>query len=310
MPEHQQANKDTRSKSHLQKADVPSHNEFSRSELGSLPTQQSKLAPHLMTSAQIIYLQRAIGNAAVQKYLMSNTTQSLFRTSQINVPSNPVLNNTIVQREPITEEEAIEALAWRAEAFYKVPYKIITPWGDKDKDSNCHGYTVNGKVGNFIDHYNLLEQIGPNEGIAVFVKNDQIAHSGRLNGQTLTHLLIGVGILESTINDSTMGYEARYDLPKQRNELDEYLKQVNIKIDAKLEHENNISFMTKVVYEAANTNGLKKMPDFLDDLYDLKEDPNHPEKENIIKAYNEFALQYPKAVEAVKKEMEENSDDY
>lgn len=130
----------------------------------------------------------------------------------------------IIQRQVITAEAAEEQMAIVGGDFRNLPYEIISPYGNNPEATNCHGYTVNHAVDNWVDGPNLLGQIGANASIAVFVRNDQIAHSGLLDGNQLTHFLINVGIVQSTIaQDNTAGYDARYNLPAQRGALDLFL---------------------------------------------------------------------------------------
>lgn len=139
------------------------------------------------------------------------------------------ITNKVIQRQEITEEAAIEQLEIRAAAFAALPYSINTPYGDNPNETNCHGYTVNQAVDNWIHGEDFLDQIGQTNNVAVFIRDGQIAHSGRYDGNKLTHFLIGIGVVESTIaTDGLAGYDARYNLTDDREALDAYLQQVGI----------------------------------------------------------------------------------
>lgn len=98
--------------------------------------------------------------------------------------------------------------------------KLINGWAN----SNCHGYTFSGKIGEswdglyFLDRYKAMK---PMPKVAVFVRNDEIAHSGMWDGSKLTHLLIGVGVLKTPLSPTdTIGYTGRFNLPDDLGTLE------------------------------------------------------------------------------------------
>lgn len=114
----------------------------------------------------------------------------------------------------ISETQARDALPdiWKTKAYRFLNRDVLT-------NANCHGYTV---------HQTNDRELNPDEFLRaytgayiarVFVRGGKIGHSGRFNGTTLTHYIIGVGSLESDIGADLMGYEAAYTLPEQEDTL-------------------------------------------------------------------------------------------
>jgi len=135
-------------------------------------------------------------------------------------------NNTTIQLQEITAAAAEAAMQERGGNFATGVYEILTPWGNDPEETNCHGYTINQEVDHWVYGDQLLAGIGAEASVAVFIRNDQIAHSGRYNGDQFTHFLIGVGIVRSTLAlANTAGYDARYNLPGDREALDTFLAQ-------------------------------------------------------------------------------------
>jgi len=193
----------------------------------------------------------------------------------------------VVQRQEISEEEALQALQGRAPAFYEAPHAIIKPWGEEG-GSNCHGYTVTGGVDEFIDGGDLLANIGDIAAV-VFVRNGVIAHSGRPGeGGTLTHLLIGVGVLTSTIGDSAMGYDGRYTLPGQRGDLEEYLQPEINRRNA----EEQVGTMVSAIYRALNLE-LPGAEPLSERIFFLQDHPETNQREQIVFDFDQFAQLHP-----------------
>jgi hypothetical protein len=129
-----------------------------------------------------------------------------------------------VQRQAISAQAAEEAMQQRGGQFAQGAYQIVTPWGDDPDLSNCHGYTIHQVVDRSTDGGGLMAGIGAQDPVAVFVRNGQIAHSGRYQGNQLTHFLIGIGVVRSTLEPAdTAGYDARFNLPGDRQGLDGFL---------------------------------------------------------------------------------------
>ena len=132
---------------------------------------------------------------------------------KIGEPITPNLQPNPIQRHAISKEEAETALEERSANFFNIPHQIIKPWADHE-ESNCHGYTVYREVGKWIDGEAVFEKIQGASNVAVFMRDGEIAHSGRLAGGCLLHLLIGVGVVLSVDDgENTYGYDARYNLP-------------------------------------------------------------------------------------------------
>ncbi|MBL0913110.1 MAG: DUF4157 domain-containing protein [Bacteroidia bacterium] len=208
----------------------------------------------------------------------------------------PWANTLVVQRQEITEEAAEAAMEERAEAFHQMPHQVLTPWGDDPQDTNCHGYTIHGGIGHELSGEELLEALdedGDPPPVLVFVRNGQIAHSGILNGDGFTHFLIGVGIVRSQIGDSTAGYEHRYLLPADREALDEYL-QPALDAEAAAGH---ILHMVQSMDRALNL-GLPGAGDLSIRVFALQDDEDHPERDEIIAAFDAFAAQHPEILVA------------
>ncbi|HBB35939.1 MAG TPA: hypothetical protein DDZ80_02440 [Cyanobacteria bacterium UBA8803] len=131
----------------------------------------------------------------------------------------------VIQRQEISPEEAEREMQKVGGGFRSKPYKIIKPWGNQpESNTNCHGYTIHGEVGHFERASGLLPGISADANVAVFTSTNEIWHSGRYENNQLRHFLIGVGIVESTLNlTDTAGYHARYNLPDQRRALEDFL---------------------------------------------------------------------------------------
>lgn len=130
----------------------------------------------------------------------------------------------VVQMQQISADAAEEAMQQVGGEFANGDYEILTPYGNNPEATNCHGYTIHQAVDNWAYPDGLLAEIGDDDNVAVFVNGNAIGHSGRYAGGTLTHFLIGVGIVRSTIGlNDTAGYDARYNLPGDRAALDDFL---------------------------------------------------------------------------------------
>jgi Domain of unknown function (DUF4157) len=168
------------------------------------------------------------GNIQPGQRPMQRKENNYNRVSEIKLSSD----TNIVQRQDIDLPTAEAAMLARAKDFHALPHIITTPWGDEEGGSNCHGYTVTGNIGSSIMGSDLLGRLGDNsDGVMIFVKDGTIWHSGRFDGTILTHFLIGVGIVRSTIGESLAGYDNRFILPAQQQELDNYLRVPQSTID-------------------------------------------------------------------------------
>lgn len=215
----------------------------------------------------------------------------------------PWANTLVVQRQEIAEEAAEAALEARAPAFHALPHQILIPWGDDPQDTNCHGYTIHRGTGHQLSGEELLEALDGDENpppVLVFVRDGQIAHSGILNGEGFTHFLIGVGVVRSQIGDSNAGYEHRYLLPDDREELDEYLQPAQ---DA-AELTARIGSMVSAIYRAMNKD-LQGAEELSERIFALQDDEDHPERDEIIAEFDAFAEEHPDILV----EEEERDDD-
>ncbi len=200
--------------------------------------------------ALIAQLQAKADKYSSQLFYAKHQTHSLD-----NAPAsgnNPVqLKTNVIQRQEITEAEAIKALApvWKEK-----PFTIIKPWGDEGDDSNCHGYTVHGDVRHKLLPAEFLDEVRGKQNVLVFVANGRIAHSGIFENGTLKHLLKGTGILESEIGDDTMGYDARFLLPDQLQELNAARghKETTLKQDFENLKDNLLSYKQDVLFIPEN----------------------------------------------------------
>ena len=96
----------------------------------------------------------------------------------------------------------------------------MTPWGDDPEDSNCHGYTLSQDVGKIASPEEVIAQATTLVGnVMVFVTNGKIYHSGLFSEGILLHFLIGIGVLKSTIDDDLMGYDSKYLIPEDLDDL-------------------------------------------------------------------------------------------
>lgn len=165
--------------------------------------------------------QKVDSSDKMEKEANTNTTTSTpLKNLQESTPSGDV-----IQRQAITKEAA-QAQMDIVGGDFKGISEIKTPYGNDPEATNCHGYTINQAVDNWIYGDQLLSNIpaASTAKIAVFVKGGQVAHSGVYNGNKLTHFLIRVGVVESTIAlDDTAGYDARYNLPDDRAALESFI---------------------------------------------------------------------------------------
>lgn len=198
------------------------------------PTMQMKGKVNINDDAGLEKEADVMGAKAFQ--FVDNQSEAIVKRKFHEVLiGNPVQlkQSIITQRQEITEDEALEALDVRGGSFNRDNTEIRTPWGDEDDDSNCHGYTLNEATGHYATPEQLLEEIGVENNIAVFMRGNAIAHSGFYTENSLTHFLIGIGICHSTIGlDVTAGYDHRYNLPNDREELDEVLNAAAIEATA------------------------------------------------------------------------------
>lgn len=153
-----------------------------------------------------------MGNLA--EHTTVDTTENTTNLQQVNPQQE------VVQRVKLTEVELAAAFEQRGGFFTAANSEVVEVWDNDWAESNCHGYTINETSGYALDPSELLDQVG-GDSIAVFVRNGQIGHSGKYEDGTLTHLLIGIGILTTNLGaDATAGYDARYNLPDDQDALE------------------------------------------------------------------------------------------
>lgn len=199
----------------------------------------------------------------------------------------------VVQRVAFTEKEVEVALKTRAAAFSKAPYEIITPWDTEwgEQGGNCHGYTATGETHQSISGNALLSQL-PDTEIVIFARDQQIAHSGRFHGGTLTHLLIGVGVLKSDIGQDLMGYERRFALPAERQELDDYLEAASV-ADAR---ETEVSNMVAAVNRALRK-GLEGATGLSERVFALQDDDDRTDYDLVSEEFSKYVKKHPEILE-------------
>lgn len=213
---------------------------------------------------------------------------------KIGEPITPNLQPNPIQRHAISKEEAETALEERAANFFHTPHQIIKPWADNE-ESNCHGYTVYREVGKWVDGEAVFEQIKEASNVAVFMRDGQLAHSGRLAGGCLLHLLIGVGVVLSVDDgENTYGYDARYNLPADIEALTNLM-------EAQAERARRLSdFRWKARIVSAGINkaywgmGQSALCDQLYDLADRLTDGEEitlEDEMNVINAFNQLVSQ-------------------
>ena len=139
-------------------------------------------------------------------------------------PPPITITDTAIQRQPFSQAEAEAALVESGVYFQAVNTKILSGYSDDPDNGNCHGYTLEQDVGHWADGNELLERIAPEAPVAVFLQGNTVAHSGRLDGATLTHFLIGIGVVRSDIPlGDTAAYTRRFNLPGGRGALEQLL---------------------------------------------------------------------------------------
>lgn len=241
--------------------------------------QRARTEPRALTPRDGLHLQRTLGN---------RTMAGIF--ASLEAAHAP----PAVQRQPITREAAEQARRERAPAFAGQGHVIDVPWGEEG-GSNCHGYTVHGEVDRFVEGSGLLAQLGEDAAAAVFVEDGVVAHSGRLNADgTLTHLLVGVGVVTSEIGGSSMGYAGRFDLPEQRAQLQEYLQPEVDRQNA----ENQLQEMVTVVGRAL-ARGLEGAEALSERVYFLQDEPDTGERDAIVAEYQQFVEANPGVLQAL-----------
>lgn len=114
--------------------------------------------------------------------------------------------------------------------FYKTPHDILVRWPNIPDETNSHGYSIKQTFNTWIEAEEVLDVMLPDAPIAIFIKNGQIAHSARYDSTSITHLLTDVGVIESTLGlTDTAEYDARFNLPDDREALETYLAEEAIK---------------------------------------------------------------------------------
>lgn len=98
--------------------------------------------------------------------------------------------------------------------------------------SNCHGYTFYEDTAHFIEASEFTDKYSgsPSKNVAVFLRGNDIAHSGIIEGTYLRHLLIGIGIIKTQIGPAdTLGYDKRFNLPEDLELLMPYQELLEIR---------------------------------------------------------------------------------
>lgn len=197
------------------------------------------------------------------------------------------LPNTL-QKHVIPIEQALNILEKRAPAF-KDQSKILHPWDDDWNGSNCHGYTQYNTPGYSIDENTFLQDLSEysslsKQPISLFFNGNKLCHSGKYSDGILTHLLIGIGILQTRSNGTeTYGYEQRFNLPKDIEALYDFISSTLIRIHLS----ERVSRVTDTFHndtewlEFFHYNKTNKKTAF-DHVYDIKDELDDESEDLII----------------------------
>lgn len=184
------------------------------------PGSQTNLMPHSSVRTNINH-PALIQFSDKQVRYQPNLTTSLHTTP---------LTGTI-QKQSITDTEARNRLNTNMPEFSKNSL-ILQPWDDDWKGSNCHGYTYSNTPGCAMDAETFLLNIPEGTPISLFFRGTNLAHSGIYSSGTLTHLLIGIGILQTTSNGTeTFGYDLRFNLPEDLDAFQEFIAPIQERTD-------------------------------------------------------------------------------
>lgn len=177
-----------------------------------------------------------------------------------------------IQRVALTPDQQADAFQRLGGFFTAANSEVIEPWDTDWAESNCHGYTINGASGHALDPSELMAGLGADDSVAIFVGGGRIHHSGRYANGTLTHLLIGIGILQTDIGEGELAnYDARYNLPADRAALQMEVIQPQIAAEERFALEGILDF--------ANGHGVATPLEMTIGQYDNSSDE---EKSNYI----------------------------
>ena len=145
--------------------------------------------------------------------------------------------------------------------------------------SNCHGYTFYEDTAHFIEASEFIDEYSESssKNVVVFLRGNDIAHSGIIEGTHLRHLLIGIGIIRTQIGPTdTLGYDKRFNLPEDLELLMPYQQLLEIRANMSsmmgnaLEHNlftpDELAFLgdTEQEYETIYNKMHDKIDEFLD----------------------------------------------
>jgi hypothetical protein len=161
--------------------------------------------------------QRDLFGEYLQRWAMAAATEGGGAARALAGRAGAPLATQLLQRAPLTVEAADGILEINAHGIWSVDHQIIDPAGEDDFDlGNCHGYT---KTGQHPVNSGAFAAIGvalkAGKSIAIFYRNESIAHSGVLDGNNLYHYVKGVGVVLSPNSAAELfGYTKRYNLPE------------------------------------------------------------------------------------------------
>jgi hypothetical protein len=163
-----------------------------------------------------------------------------------------------------------------------------------------HGYTIHQAVDHWAEPDELLERIGAT-AVAVFLHRGEIGHSGRLDGNVLVHFLIGVGVVRSVIGTDKMGYDQRFDLPAQRDELNEALKPKR----EKKEREAKIMTMVRGINKALSKD-LEGTASLSKEIFKLQDGESERDINDVFSEYEKYAKRFPEITKDDSSDEEDN----
>ncbi len=200
----------------------------------------------------------------------------------------------VLQRKPISSEEAEERLKDRMPKLFESRHEIIKYWDDDTDTGNCHGYTIKGDTNTDLLPDELIEKLLPESPapapatVAIFISGDSIAHSGKIEGNKLIHLLIGIGILKSEIDKTnTAGYTKRFNFPEDMDDFKNFWVPINEAKNYYYKLEDEI----KKMYE--------KLPDDNKILSHYKDYYDYPKSKYDLQSYKDLTEEMKKEHEDV-----------
>lgn len=224
----------------------------------------------------------------------SNPVSSVFPNGQtiskLSMAASPqmITASNVLQKQVITQEQALETLEKRGLAF-KDQSEILQLWDTDWEESNCHGYTQYNTPGHAIDGNTFLLNLSEysslsKQSISLFFNGNALYHSGRYSDGILTHLLMGIGILQTRSNRTeTFGYDQRFNLPKDREAFYDFISSTLIRIHL-LERVSRVTdtFHNDTEWlEFFHYNKTNKKTAF-DHVYDIKDELDDESEDLII----------------------------